>query len=131
MFRLFINTPRRCSDKTIFPMELLLRFTIPRILVLLIVFNLIVVGCTANPSKSSNTSSNVVNGEQNLVSNGDIELLNNGEPVDWNCNVRLPALNRKKCSVDSPGFQSDHALTMPANGSNFHLRKRGQVYFIG
>ena len=84
------------------------------------VFNLIVVGCANSLSKSQNTSSNVVNGEQNLVSNGDIELLNNEEPVGWNCNVRLPALNQKKCIVDSPGFQSDHALTMSANGNNFH-----------
>ncbi|MFQ5686766.1 MAG: hypothetical protein ACE5GV_08910 [Candidatus Scalindua sp.] len=91
-----------------------------RMLVILIMFNLIVIGCTANLSKSKNTSSNVVNEEQNLVSNGDIELLNNGEPIGWNRNVILPTPSREKSTVYSPGFQSDHALTMPANGGNFH-----------
>ncbi len=101
-------------------MKLLLKILIPQVLVLVSMFSLIVVGCTANLSKSKNTSTNVDNGEQNLVSNGEIELLNNGEPVDWNCNVRLPALNQKISKVYSPGFQSDHALTMPINGNNSH-----------
>ena len=56
-------------------MKLLLKFTIPRMLVLVIMFGLIVVGCTNNLSKLKNTSSNVINVERNLVSNGDIELL--------------------------------------------------------
>ena len=62
--------------ESFFPMKLLLSFTISRMLVLVIMFSLIVVGCTANLSKAKNVGSNVVNGEQNLVSNGDIELLN-------------------------------------------------------
>jgi hypothetical protein len=99
-------------------MELLLKATIPRMLVLLSMFSLIVVGCTANPSKSNNASSNVDNGEQNLVFNGDIELLNNGVPVGWNCNVTLPNPKQEKCSVDSPGFQSDRALTIPIFRNN-------------
>ncbi len=101
-------------------MKLLLKFIIPEMVVFTAVFIIITNGCTANLSKSKNTSSKEVSGEQNLISNGDIELLNNGEPVDWNCNVRLPTLNRKKCIVYSPGFQSDHALTMPAKDSNSH-----------
>ncbi len=89
-------------------------------LVLVIMFSLIVVGCTNNLSKLKKSDSYVPNEEQNLVSNGDIELLNYGEPVGWNCNVRLPTSNQKKSRVNSPGFQSDHALTMPANSSNSH-----------
>lgn len=101
-------------------MKILLKSLTVQMLVFLIMFSLMVVGCTASQSKSKNINANVDTGEQNLVSNGGIELLNNGEPVDWNCNVRLPALNRKECVVLSPGFQSDHALTMPANGSISH-----------
>jgi hypothetical protein len=41
---------------------------------------------------------------QNLIPNGDIEILHNGQPVRWNY--------QGKCEVGSPGFQSDHALTM-------------------
>lgn len=52
-------------------------------LVLVIMFSLIMVGCTNNLSKLKKDGSYVPNEEQNLVSNGDIELLNNGEPVDY------------------------------------------------
>jgi len=41
---------------------------------------------------------------QNLVPNGDIEILDNGQPVRWNY--------QGKCAVGFPGFQSDYALTM-------------------
>ena len=61
--------------ESLFPMKLLLKILIPQVLVLVSMFSLIVVGCTASLSKSQYTSSNEVNGEQNLVSNGDIELL--------------------------------------------------------
>ncbi|MGR3303152.1 MAG: hypothetical protein ACUZ8I_11690 [Candidatus Scalindua sp.] len=108
--------------KSFYSIKLLLKFRIPQSFVFVISFSLIVVGCTNNLSKSNNTSSSVINVEQNLVSNGDIELLNNGEPVDWNRNVRQPALNQKqkRCVVLSPGFQSDHALTMPSTDNNSH-----------
>jgi len=41
---------------------------------------------------------------QNLVPNGDIEILDGEQPVRWNW--------QGKCSVGFPGFQSNHALTM-------------------
>ena len=59
-------------------MKLLLKFTVPRVLVLVIMFSLIVVGCTENLSKSKKDGYCIPNEGQNLVSNGDIELLNNG-----------------------------------------------------
>ena len=51
--------------------------------------------------------------EQNLISNGDMEILDNGNPVGWNTSVISALLNQQKSTVGSPGFQSDHALIMP------------------
>jgi hypothetical protein len=48
--------------------------------------------------------------EQNFIPNGDIEILDNGQPVRWNY--------QGKCAVGSPGFQSDHALTMEVPSQN-------------
>jgi len=38
---------------------------------------------------------------QNLIPNGDIEILENGQPVHWNY--------QGKCTAGSPGFQSNYA----------------------
>ncbi|NWF93994.1 MAG: hypothetical protein HXY46_13905 [Syntrophaceae bacterium] len=51
-----------------------------------------------------------IDGGQNLVPNGDIEILENGEPVRWNY--------RGRCAVGCPGFQSDYALTMEVSGQD-------------
>ena len=40
---------------------------------------------------------------QNLIPNRGIEILDNGQPVLWNC--------QGKCAVGFPSFQSDYALT--------------------
>jgi hypothetical protein len=59
---------------------------------------------------------------QNLVPNGDIEILDNGQPVRWNY--------QGKCSVGFPGFQSDHALTMAASGQDISAKWETQVNSI-
>ncbi len=56
---------------------------------------------------------------QNLIPNGDIEILDNGQPVRWNY--------QGKCSVGSPGFQSDHALTMEVPSQNTWAKWEAQV----
>ena len=55
---------------------------------------------------------------QNLVPNGDIEILDNGQPVGWNY--------QGKCTVGSPGFQSDHALTMEVSSQDIPTKWEAQ-----
>ena len=83
-------------------------------------FSLIVIGCSTSLSISKNIGTNELNADQNLFSNGDIEILNNGEPVDWNCNVGVPVPNQKEYAVDSPGFQSGHSLVLSISENNAH-----------
>jgi len=59
---------------------------------------------------------------QNLVPNGDIEILENGQPVRWNY--------QGKCAVGFPGFQSDHALTMAVFGQDVLAKWEAQVLSI-
>ncbi len=56
---------------------------------------------------------------QNLIPNGNIEILDNGQPVGWNY--------QGKCAVGSPGFQSDHALTMAVSGQEMSAKWEAQV----
>ena len=56
---------------------------------------------------------------QNIVPNGDVEILENGQPVRWNY--------QGKCSVGFPGFQSDHALTMAVSGQDIAAKWEAQV----
>ncbi len=59
---------------------------------------------------------------QNLIPNGDIEILDNGQPVRWNY--------QGKCAVGSPGFQSDHALTMEVPGQDTSAKWETQLNSI-
>jgi hypothetical protein len=59
---------------------------------------------------------------QNLVPNGDIEILDNGQPVRWNY--------QGKCSVGVPGFQSDYALTMEVSSQDNSAKWEAQVESI-
>ena len=59
---------------------------------------------------------------QNLVPNGDIEILDNGQPVRWN--------GQGKCAVGSPGFQSDYALTMEVSGQGNLAKWETQISSI-
>jgi hypothetical protein len=59
---------------------------------------------------------------QNLVPNGDIEILDNGQAVGWNF--------QGKCTVGSPGFQSDHALTMEVPSQNTWAKWETQLNSI-
>jgi hypothetical protein len=56
---------------------------------------------------------------QNLMPNGDIEILDNGQPVAWNY--------QGKCAVASPGFQSDHALTMEVSAQDISAKWETQL----
>jgi len=60
--------------------------------------------------------------EQNLIPNGDIEILDNGQPVRWN--------GQGKCAVGFPGFQSDHALTMAVSGQDIPTKWEAQLNSI-
>jgi hypothetical protein len=59
---------------------------------------------------------------QNLIPNGDIEILDNGQPVRWNY--------QGKCAVGSPGFQSDHALTMAISAQDIPSKWETQLSSI-
>jgi len=59
---------------------------------------------------------------QNLVPNGDIEILDDGQPVRWNY--------QGKCSVGFPGFQSDYTLTMEASGDDISTKWETQLNSI-
>jgi len=59
---------------------------------------------------------------QNLIPNGDIEILDNGQPVRWNF--------QGKCEVGSPGFQSDYALTMEVSSQDIPTKWEAQVNSI-
>ena len=56
---------------------------------------------------------------QNLIPNGDIEILDNGQPVRWNY--------QGKCEVGFPGFQSDYALTMEVFGQDNPAKWKTQL----
>jgi len=59
---------------------------------------------------------------QNLVPNGDVEILDNGQPVRWNY--------QGKCAVGLPGFQSDYALTMEVPSQDTSAKWETQVNSI-
>jgi hypothetical protein len=56
---------------------------------------------------------------QNLIPNGDIEILENGQLVRWNY--------QGKCAVGFPGFQSDYALTMEVSGQDNSTKWEAQL----
>ncbi len=59
---------------------------------------------------------------QNLIPNGDIEILENGQPVRWNF--------QGKCAVGAPGFQSDYTLTMEMSSQDISAKWETQVESI-
>jgi hypothetical protein len=59
---------------------------------------------------------------QNLIANGDIEILENGQPVHWNY--------QGKCAVGFPGFQSDYALNMAVSGQDISAKWETQLSSI-
>ena len=59
---------------------------------------------------------------QNLVPNGDVEILDNGQPVRWNY--------QGKCAVGFPGFQSDYALTMEVSSQDISAKWETQLSSI-
>jgi hypothetical protein len=71
---------------------------------LVVVLFLFTTNCTLWQFIPQEKSFDAIYEGQNLVPNGDIEILDNGQPVRWNF--------QGKCSIGVPGFQSDHALTM-------------------
>jgi hypothetical protein len=59
---------------------------------------------------------------QNLIPNGDIEVLDNGQPVRWNY--------QGKCAVGFPGFQGDYALTMEISAQGIPAKWETQLNSI-
>ena len=71
---------------------------------LIVVLSLFTTNCTIRQFVPERKDFDTIYEGQNLIPNGDIEVLDNGQPVRWNY--------QGKCEVGSPGFQSDYALTM-------------------
>jgi len=75
--------------------------------------------CTTGRSIPQKKDLDPIFERQNLVPNGDIEILHNGQAVRWNY--------QGKCAVGSPGFQSDHGLTMAVAGQDISAKWETQV----
>jgi len=80
------------------------RFQCINLISSIIVLSLLGTSCIIRQLVSERKDFDAIYEGQNVVPNGDIEILDNGQPVRWNY--------QGKCAVGVPGFQSDHALTM-------------------
>ena len=86
---------------------------------LIVVLSLFTTNCTIIQFVPERKHFDTIYEGQNLVPNGDIEILDNGQPVGWNY--------QGKCAVGFPGFQSDHALTMAVSGQEMSAKWEAQV----
>ncbi len=89
---------------------------------LIVVLSLFTTNCTIRQLVSERKDFDTIYEGQNLIPNGDIEILDNGQPVRWNY--------QGKCEVGSPGFQSDHALTMAVSGQDIPTKWETQLNSI-
>ena len=89
---------------------------------LIVVLFLFTTGCTIRQLVSEKKDFDTIYEGQNLVPNGDMEILDDGQPVHWNF--------QGKCAVGFPGFQSDHALTMAVSGQDVLAKWEAQVNSI-
>jgi hypothetical protein len=74
----------------------------------IIILSLLSTSCTIRQFVTEKKLFDAIYEGQNLIPNGDIEILDNGQPVLWNC--------QGKCAVGFPGFQSNCALTREVPG---------------
>ena len=88
----------------------------------IIVLFLVTSNCTIMQFRPQKKDFDAIYEGQNLVPNGDVEILDNGQPVRWNY--------QGKCTVGSPGFQSDHALTMEVSGHDIPAKWEAQINSI-
>jgi hypothetical protein len=86
---------------------------------LIVILFLLITNCSVRQFVSEKKHIDAIYEGQNLVPNGDIEILYNGQPVLWN--------GHGKCAVGFPGFQSDYALTMEASGDDISTKWETQV----
>ena len=98
------------------------RFQCINLISSIIVLSLLGTSCTIRQFLPEKKDSDAIDEGQNLVPNGDIEILDNGQPVRWNC--------QGQCAVGSPGFQSDYALTMEVSGQDNSAKWETQVNSI-
>jgi hypothetical protein len=68
---------------------------------LIVVFSLFTTNCTVRQFVPDRKHFDAIYDRQNLIPNGDIEILDNGQPVRWNY--------QGKSAVGFPGFQSNYA----------------------
>jgi len=80
---------------------------------LIVILFLLITNCSVRQFVSEKKHFDAIYEGQNLIPNGSIEILDDGQPVHWNF--------QGKCAVGFPGFQSDHALTMAVSGLNFRI----------
>jgi hypothetical protein len=86
---------------------------------LIVVLFLFTTSCTIRQLVSERKDFDAIYEGQNLIPNGDVEILDNGQPVRWNF--------QGKCAVGVPGFQSDYALTMEVVGQDISGKWEAQV----
>jgi hypothetical protein len=89
---------------------------------LIVVLFFLITNCTIRQFVPEKKHIDAIYDGQNLIPNGDIEVLDNGQPIRWNC--------EGKCAVGFPGFQSDHALTMEVSGQDVSAKWETQLSSI-
>ena len=89
---------------------------------LIVVLFLFTTSCTIRHLVSERKDFDAIYEGQNLIPNGNIEILDNGQAVRWNY--------QGKCAVGSPGFQSEYALTMEVSGQDISATWEAQVESI-
>jgi len=89
---------------------------------LIVVLFLFTTNCSVRQFIPQGKKFDVIYEGQNLIPNGGIEILENGQPVRWNF--------QGKCAVGVKGFQSDSALTMEVVGQDNSAKWETQVNSI-
>jgi len=95
------------------------RFQCINLISSIIVLSLLGTSCTIRQLVSERKDFDAIYEGQNLIPNGDVEILDNGQAVRWNY--------QGKCAVGFPGFQSHHALTMAVSGHDILAKWETQV----
>jgi hypothetical protein len=98
------------------------RFQCINLISSIIVLSLLGTSCIIRQFLPERKDSDAIYEGQNLVPNGDIEILYNGQPVHWN--------SQGKSEVGLPGFQSDYALTMEVSGQEILTKWETQISSI-
>jgi hypothetical protein len=89
---------------------------------LIVILFLLITNCSVRQFIPQGKNFDAIYEGQNLIPNGDIEILDNGQPVRWN--------GQGKCEVGFPGFQSDHSLIMEVPSQDTSAKWEAQISSI-